>query len=37
MAQKEQAALFLLRAGLGLFLLLWSCEVFAKTCSPRTV
>ena len=30
MAQKEQAALFLLRAGLGLFLLLWSCDKFVE-------
>jgi uncharacterized membrane protein YphA (DoxX/SURF4 family) len=28
--QKEQAALFLLRVGLGVFLLLWSCDKFAE-------
>jgi uncharacterized membrane protein YphA (DoxX/SURF4 family) len=28
--QKEQAALFLLRVGLGFFLLLWSCDKFAE-------
>jgi uncharacterized membrane protein YphA (DoxX/SURF4 family) len=28
--QKERAALFLLRAGLGVFLLLWSCDKFAE-------
>ncbi len=30
MQQKEQAALFLLRVGLGAFLLLWSCDKFAE-------
>jgi putative oxidoreductase len=30
MQRKEQAALFLLRVGLGLFLLLWSCDKFAE-------
>ena len=30
MAQKEQAALFLLRVGLGLFLLLWGCDKFVE-------
>jgi hypothetical protein len=30
MAHKEQAALFLLRVGLGSFLLLWSCDKFAE-------
>jgi hypothetical protein len=29
-AQKEQAALFLLRVGLGFFLLLWSLDKFAE-------
>jgi putative oxidoreductase len=28
--QKEQAALFLLRVGLGVFLLLWSCDKLAE-------
>jgi hypothetical protein len=28
--QKEQAALFLLRVGPGVFLLLWSCDKFAE-------
>jgi hypothetical protein len=30
MTQKEQAALLLLRVGLGFFLLLWSCDKFAE-------
>ena len=30
MQRKEQAALFLLRVGLGFFLLLWSCDKFAE-------
>ncbi len=30
MQQKERAALFLLRVGLGVFLLLWSCDKFAE-------
>ncbi len=30
MAQKERVALFLLRVGLGFFLLLWSCDKFAE-------
>ena len=30
MQQKERAALFLLRIGLGIFLLLWSCDKFAE-------
>jgi len=28
--QKERAALFVLRVGLGFFLLLWSCDKFAE-------
>jgi len=28
--RREQAALFLLRVGLGFFLLLWSCDKFAE-------
>lgn len=31
MQQKERAALFLLRIGLGIFLLLWSCDKFAES------
>ena len=30
MQQKEQAALLVLRVGLGFFLLLWSCDKFAE-------
>ncbi|MGH7781563.1 MAG: hypothetical protein ACREQR_17250 [Candidatus Binataceae bacterium] len=30
MQRREQAALFLLRVGLGFFLLLWSCDKFAE-------
>jgi putative oxidoreductase len=30
MQREEQVALFLLRVGLGLFLLLWSCDKFAE-------
>ena len=30
MQRKEQGALFLLRVGLGFFLLLWSCDKFAE-------
>jgi putative oxidoreductase len=30
MREKDRAALFLLRVGLGFFLLLWSCDKFAE-------
>lgn len=37
MQRKEQAALFLLRVGLGFFLLLWSCDKFAEPDTTITI